>query len=61
MTDKEKKLYDSIKNKTRQQVKRRVRAVFTDHQKKLKNYTVDQQNKMGAWLQVLEMEVKQAI
>lgn len=61
MTDKEKKLYESIKGKTRQQIKRRVRNVFTDHHKKLKNFSQKEQTLLGNFLTVLEMDIKEVL
>lgn len=57
----EKELYDKIKAKTRQQIKRRVRNVFTDYHKGLKKYTQKEQTFLGDFMTCLEMDIKKVI
>lgn len=61
MTAKEKQLYESIKGKTRQQIKRRVRNVFTDYHKGLKKYSQKEQTLLGDFMTCLEMDIKKVL
>lgn len=61
MKQSDKDLYDKVKNKTRQQIKRRVRNVFTDYHKGLKKYSSKDQTLLGDFMTCLEMDVKKVI
>ena len=65
MTQKEKELYDKIKNKTRQQLTRKIKGgikdVFSDHHKKLRNYDKEKATMFGDWLSVIEQDIKRVL
>lgn len=61
MTEKEKKLYESIKSKTRQQIKRRLAKFFTSKVESFKFKSKAEQTKWGDFYMVLEMEIKKEV